>query len=279
MKIQFKNDIVTVFESALYRTTSTVADLGDLVIVTDPNWLPAEVGTIRDHVNRIAGGRPVYLFITHSDYDHIIGCGAFQDAVVVASDALSTNNNKADILAEVLNFDHSFYITRDYPIKYPEVDIKIVKDGQSLRSDRPDLQFFLASGHTEDGAILLLRDQGIILAGDYLSNIEFPFVYFHLDQYRSTLLKIKEIVLSDKSVRLLIPGHGDTAKSRAEIFERISKDLIYLDLLEMEAVTSKMPTDTANFIESYSSNPSLLAEHVKNVNNVKQMLRKDLSDI
>ena len=38
--LHFKNRSITVFQSALYKTTSAVIETKDLVLVTDPNWLP-----------------------------------------------------------------------------------------------------------------------------------------------------------------------------------------------------------------------------------------------
>jgi hydroxyacylglutathione hydrolase len=34
--IQFKNEQVTVFQSALYQTTSTVVETNDLILIIDP---------------------------------------------------------------------------------------------------------------------------------------------------------------------------------------------------------------------------------------------------
>lgn len=63
---------ITIFESALYRTTSTVFHNDDLILIVDPNWLPGEVQAVRGHVDQIKKGYPLYLLFTHSDYDHII---------------------------------------------------------------------------------------------------------------------------------------------------------------------------------------------------------------
>ena len=83
--IQYKTPAVTVFESALYRTTSAVIQTPDMVLLADPNWLPHEVAAIQQHVAAIRGSRPLYLLFTHSDYDHILGYKAFPDAQAIVS--------------------------------------------------------------------------------------------------------------------------------------------------------------------------------------------------
>ncbi|MEK4284043.1 MULTISPECIES: hypothetical protein [Ureibacillus] len=65
--IQYQDKHLTVFESQLYKTTSTVIQTEDCVIVVDPCLLPSEVDEIREHVVSMKGNRPVYLIITHSD--------------------------------------------------------------------------------------------------------------------------------------------------------------------------------------------------------------------
>ena len=45
--IQFKTPNITVFESALFRTTTTLLETDDLLLLVDPNWLPSEIENIQ----------------------------------------------------------------------------------------------------------------------------------------------------------------------------------------------------------------------------------------
>ncbi len=231
--IQFKNDQAVVFESSLFRTTSTVILTGDLLLVVDPNWLPAEVENIRRFVEFAKKERPVYLLFTHSDYDHIIGWLAFPGAKVIASQAFTQNPEKQKIVEQILAWDDEYYVTRNYPIEYPEADIEVIQDGQTFNEGNTRLTFYLAPGHNPDGIFTLvennnLTSEGAIwLAGDYLSNVEFPYIYHSSKAYEETLAKVDEI-LKKHPVRLMVTGHGDAATNAKEILQRRDESLAYI---------------------------------------------------
>lgn len=63
--------------------------------------------------------------------------------------------------------------------------------------------------------------KNIWIAGDYLSNIEIPLVDHNFNDYQNTLLKVKEVFRKFDQINLLIPGHGDLATDRTEIYKRI----------------------------------------------------------
>ena len=129
-KIQYKDTQTTVFESALFRTTSTLIETKDLVLLVDPNWLPEEIENIQQAVLRCDPSKPFFLLFTHSDYDHIIGYRAFPNAQIIASQSFVDNKNKAKIIQQINDWDDENYIKRCYPITYPAVDIVIKEEGQ-----------------------------------------------------------------------------------------------------------------------------------------------------
>ena len=82
--IQFKNTNISVFESALFRTTSTLIETDDLLLLVDPTWLPKEIEYLQLVVQRKRSAKPFFLLFTHSDYDHIIGYRAFPTAQILS---------------------------------------------------------------------------------------------------------------------------------------------------------------------------------------------------
>jgi glyoxylase-like metal-dependent hydrolase (beta-lactamase superfamily II) len=226
---------VWVFTSALYQTTSTVVQTPKTVFVVDPNWLPHEIYRIRDFVDQIKDRRKLCLLFTHSDYDHIVGYGAFHPDVVIATQAFVQNAHKDRDLANVRRFDESHYIVRDYPLLYPDVDVVISHDAQSLELDTTRLTFYLAPGHTAEGMFVLIEPQGIWIAGDYLSDIEFPLIEDSLEAYRNTLGKV-DLIMQRHHVEFLIPGHGTVEPSPLGIFQRRDRALEYLIALESHAL-------------------------------------------
>lgn len=223
---------VWVFTSALYQTTSTVLLSPSAICVVDPNWLPDEVMRIKGFVDAMKGQRKLYLLFTHSDYDHIIGYGAFTSDAVIASQAFATKQDRENDVEQVIDFDRKHDISRDYPITYPKADIIVKEDGQQLQLGEMILTFYLAQGHTDEGIFTIVEPQGIWVAGDYLSDIEFPLVGGSLSEYRLTLKKVDQILLSHQ-ISSLIPGHGSVEGSIDGIRKRRDHAMQYLDDLEM----------------------------------------------
>jgi hydroxyacylglutathione hydrolase len=236
--IKFKEGQITVFESALFRTTSTVVINDNLILVVDPNWLPQEVKEIQEFVQANRKNQPLYLLFTHSDYDHIIGYGAFSEAKVIASEAFQNNKEKEKSIDGILQFDDEYYITRDYKIEYPKSDIIVRKDGQKLQIGNTTLTFYLAPGHNPDGFFTIIEPLNIWIAGDYLSNEEFPYIYFSSRDYEQTLKKVDSI-LETHNINLLIPGHGDIAFDIEEIQKRKTENLQYISDLRASLTEGK----------------------------------------
>ncbi len=274
--IQFKNDQTVVFESSLFRTTSIVILTGDLLLVVDPNWLPAEVENIRRFVEFAKKERPVYLLFTHSDYDHIIGWRAFPDAKVIASQAFTQNPDKQKIVEQILDWDDEYYITRNYPIEYPDVDIEVQRDGQTFTEGNTRLTFYLAPGHNPDGIFTLVEDKkqvtagAIWLAGDYLSNVEFPYIYHSSLAYEATLAKVDEI-LKKHPVRLMVTGHGDAATDAKEIFQRRNESLAYIRGLR-DCLLQGRDFDTKKLWQRYRFRRGMQNFHDENI----QLMRKEI---
>lgn len=261
MKIQFQNEQLCIFESALYRTNTSVLVFEKLILLVDPNWLPEEIKTIQKHVNKVQGDKDLWLLFTHSDYDHIIACGAFKADRIIASRNFKNQVNKESILNQIKTFDEQYYIQRDYPIYYPEVDYVVEKDEQILTINEIEFHFYLAPGHTNDGIFTLIQPFGILIAGDYLSNVEFPFIYDSSRSYLKTLEKASRLVGKTK---VLIVGHGDHTQSKIEMKQRIKASKKYIEALELEVKTgTKMNLDV--LLSQYDFPNELRKSHEANL--------------
>ena len=274
--IQFKNENAIVFESALFRTTSTVVLTDDLVLVVDPNWLPDEVESIRHFVASAKQQRPIYLLFTHSDYDHIIGWQAFTGAKVIASKAFTENPEKQKVIEQILAWDDEYYITRNYPIEYPKVDLEVFANGQTFDLGSTRLTFYLAPGHNPDGIFTIVENKNwtpasaIWIAGDYLSNVEFPYIYHSSHAYENTLSKV-DFILKNHPIQLMIPGHGDVATTTAVILERQNESVLYIRDLR-KCLSEKREFDTALLWQRYQFRRGMQNFHDENV----RLIRKEL---
>jgi hydroxyacylglutathione hydrolase len=227
--IQWDNGAVTIFQSELYQTTSTIVQTPDLVLIADPCWLPGEVEEIRRYVDKILGGRPLYLLFTHSDYDHIIGYRAFPGAIVIGSRAFAAKSGteREEILEQIRAFDDEYYLRRSYEIEYPEVDCVISQEGEILDIGSTRLVFYGALGHNEDGMFTMIEPQGIMIMGDYLSDVEFPYIYHDSRLYEETIMKLDGL-MSLHEIRMFVPGHGQMTQDAGEMKRRQLKDLKYI---------------------------------------------------
>jgi len=268
--IQYKCPGLCIFESALFRTTTTVAYTDDLVLIVDPNWLPSEIKEIQRFVDEVKGDRELFLLFTHSDYDHIIGYGAFPDAKVIASKAFANNAEAQKQLDLALDFDDEYYIGRDYKLEYPRVDIEIKKDGQGLRIGDTKVIFYLSPGHNADGLFCLLKPGGIWIAGDYLSNVEFPFIYHNSSEYLNSLEKARELIQVHRP-RILIPGHGDVENSRALMLKRVEASEKYIQALR-GSIEKGIPFPVNDLWEKYKFKKSLTKCHQENEKLLKEEL-------
>ena len=255
-------DNLIVFESALYRTTSTLLRAGGIQLLVDPNWLPEEVAFIRAEVERC--GEPLYLLFTHSDYDHIIGYGAFSEATVLAGHRFVARPDRDSEVEKLRDWDDRHYIGRSYTLVYPKVDLIARGEGQPLRLGELEVLTWPAPGHTADGILTYVPAENLLLVGDYLSNLEFPFIYHSAEEYRRTLDRLEGIIRQYRP-RLLVPGHGDVATTLEEMQHRLARDRRYLNDLEILAGRAGGEPRERDWPARYPFPRGLREEHTENV--------------
>lgn len=270
--ILYKDNHTTVFQSALFQTTSTVVETPDFILVADPCWLPQEVESIRRYVDERKEDRPVYLLFTHSDYDHIIGYNAFPGSTVIGSGNMAENTEKEEIINQILRFDDSYYLTRNYKIAYPETNIQITENGQKLQLGDYTLTFYHAKGHTNDGIYTIIEPLGLWIAGDFLSDIEFPYIYSSSYDYEATL-ETSLAILGNHNIKLLVPGHGSVASNYPEINKRIKDSQLYIENTRKLLCENK-EEQTYMILRNYSFPHIMKKFHEGNIELMKKELGK-----
>jgi hydroxyacylglutathione hydrolase len=228
--IIFQKDGLTVFQSALWKTTSSVIETDDFILVVDPTWLPHEIEEIQEHVAHLRNEKDLYLLFTHGDFDHIIGYRAFPGAKVIGSKGMQEHPRKQYKLNLIQHFDSEYYVERPYSIEFPTIDIVIEEDGQQLVLGDTTLTFYLSPGHTNDGLFTLIEPMGIWITGDYLSDFELPYLFDSAKAYKETLQKAYT-VLDSHTVNVLVPGHGLTTEDEKVMKQRIELSQDYLQRL------------------------------------------------
>ena len=269
--IIYQKEIITVFQSALYQTTSTLIKLPNCLLLVDPNWLPSEIASIQQVIQQQFPTTPLYLYFTHSDFDHILAYNAFPGAQTIASHAFDVRTDKEKIVQQIIDFDEIFYIDRPYSISYPKIDFIIKEQKSILNLEGTELVFYQTPGHNSDGLFLWIPSLQIWIVGDYLSNLEFPFITFDSKAYLQTLALANQ-TLRHEAIQLMIPGHGKICFEREEIQSRIDRDIRYIETLT-NAVANQQIFDLKSFLVHYPHPNGLLNEHEKNVQQIKKELQ------
>ncbi|MEL7251338.1 MAG: MBL fold metallo-hydrolase [Bacteroidota bacterium] len=232
MKISHQDSSVIVFESELMQTTCTLIIRPDHLLLVDPNWLPSEVAFIAREVEKRRTDLPLYLLFTHSDYDHIIAYERFKaTAKLIVSQALLDNPEQTLQLEEIRNFYDQYYLQPPWPISYPQnANLVISKRKEIHQVGNSTYHFYQAPGHNPDGLLTYLVEQQVLIVGDYLCAVEFPFIYHSIKAYQQTL-KVLDELLHTQPIRLLIGGHGPVTTQKQEMLSRLADAKWYLEQL------------------------------------------------
>lgn len=283
MKIQFQNSNLIIFESELFRTTTTLLIGEQHLLLVDPNWLPNEVDFIFEIVEQLIKGKELYLYFTHSDYDHIIGYKKFVRGTTqsrptnekwktIASKNFVNSKSIESNLQQIREFDDQYYIKRDYEIEYPKIDIVISRKKEKHLFGNDKYKFYQALGHNADGLICFNQTQGILIVGDYLSNIEFPYIYESIVAYEDTL-KVLEQIIEKEDIKILITGHGDFATTKFEMNLRIKNSRSYISKLK-NLVLNAEPFPILELFERYGFPIIMKKFHDANIKLVQKELKK-----
>ena len=228
---------VIVFRSSVYSMASGLvlprpgkARAGAPALLVDPGVLPSEVMAISEELQR-AGARAALLLLTHSDWDHVSGASQFPGARVICSSAYPArvSASRREIEEEIESFATAFPSRPRPRVVIPEAGTLV--GSESLILDSPRTARAVPSpGHTSDGLALLLPDEGVLFAGDYLCALEIPFVESSFPEFRRTLARFRRLLM-EGAVHKVVPGHGpwlDAAAAR----DVLEQDDRYLASLE-----------------------------------------------
>ncbi|SCY97126.1 MBL fold metallo-hydrolase [Alkaliphilus peptidifermentans] len=268
--ILYKNKNITIFQSPIYQTNTSIIETEDMVLVIDPTTLPHEIIEIRNYVSSIRKNRPTYVLFTHSDWDHILGYNSIGDVMYIGSEKITTRDDKKRISEQIKSFDDQYYLIRDYEVGYPHIDYLVNKDGQQLKIGNTIITFYTSPGHTEDSVFTIIEPIGIFLSGDYLSDIEFPYIYSSSYAYENTMTKVDNI-LQHHSIHLLIPGHGNPTEDCQEILKRKTASLYYIHELR-SALENEDDKRADKLLEEWQF-PKIMGEYHKGN---KDLIKKEL---
>ena len=227
-----------VVTSRLWQTTATAVRSGGECLLIDSPYFPDELEILPTLLGQ-AGFEPDGLLATHADYDHLLGRLAFPGLALgvgwQTAERLRSEPGAAQ--RELRDADAEHYVARPSPLSlgaYQELPVP-----GSIEIGDAEIELHPADGHAPDGVAFFARFAGVLVCGDYLSDVEIPLIAAagSLVDYRATLARLGPLVESAETV---VPGHG-SPHSRETALRILDEDVDYLDALERGEQRPSLP--------------------------------------
>jgi glyoxylase-like metal-dependent hydrolase (beta-lactamase superfamily II) len=247
---------VVVVTSRIWQTNATALRSGGEVLLIDSPYFPDELEALPALLRQV-GFEPNALFATHADYDHVLGPVAFPGLPLGVGDhtmeRIRTSPGEAQ--RELRDEDARNYVVRERPLALGSLQSLPVPGYVEL--GEIELELHVADGHTGDGTAVFARPYGVLAVGDYLSDVEIPWISpgGALDVYRATLARLAPLV---EAAETIIPGHGLPHSSDIAL-RLLEEDLDYLDALEQGELRLPKARDTARQREIHAENLARLS--------------------
>ena len=218
-----------VVTSGFWQTNAIALRSGEEAVLIDSPYLPDELDALSGLLAG-AGFEPDGLLATHADFDHLLGRLAFPGMTLglAESSVERLQREPGGAQRALRHYDAEFYVSRPAPLALGQVQALPVP-GHVEIGDR-ELELHPAEGHTPDGMALFDRAQGLLIVGDYLSDVEIPWISEggSLADYRTTLARLAPLV---EEANTVVPGHG-APHDRETTLRLLDEDVDYLDALE-----------------------------------------------
>jgi glyoxylase-like metal-dependent hydrolase (beta-lactamase superfamily II) len=224
-----------VLTSLLWQTNAVALRAGGETMLIDSPYFPEELEALPDLLAG-AGFEPDALLATHADFDHLLGRLAFPGLALGLGEASVERLHREPGAAQrdLRDHDAQFYVERSAPLALGHVQTLPVPGSVELGEE--EIELHPAEGHTADGTALFARWCGVLVVGDYLSDVEIPMVV-SLADYRATLARLSPLVEAAETV---VPGHG-APHDRERALRVLDQDVDYLDALERGEERPRLP--------------------------------------
>jgi glyoxylase-like metal-dependent hydrolase (beta-lactamase superfamily II) len=225
---------VWVHNSQFLESKAVVVQGKDGVLLIDPGITSGEMADLANDIHEL-GQTVVVGFSTHPHWDHLLWHAKFGEAP-----RYGTTRNAADIKNLLSQADWKAQVSEmldpDLSDQIPLDDLfgkitSLPAETKQIPWDGPEVQIIEQQGHAAGSAALFIKERGVLVAGDLLSDILIPFL--ELDStdpagdYLAALQLIENIA---DDVKVFIPGHGSVGDND-ELRARIKLDRAYVQSL------------------------------------------------
>jgi glyoxylase-like metal-dependent hydrolase (beta-lactamase superfamily II) len=227
-----------VVTSRMWQTNATALRAGEEAILVDSPYFPDELEALPALLGR-AGFSVAGLLATHADWDHVLGRLAFPELALGVGEATGERLRAEPGVAQrqLREADDEHYVARPRPLALGSFQVLPVPGYVGLGPE--ELELHPAEGHTADGVAVLARRAGVLVCGDYLSDVEIPMISpgGSLRAYRATLARLAPLV---EAAERVVPGHG-SPQPRDAALRLLEEDAAYLDALERGEERPRLP--------------------------------------
>jgi glyoxylase-like metal-dependent hydrolase (beta-lactamase superfamily II) len=222
---------VYVFISDLYaEVAATVIATPDGCVVVDTLPFPQETQQVREFALRHSPRGIRYVVLTHHHADHIYGSYLLAEAELIAhrqcrqillkvgEESLEQAKAQTPALAKV-------------QLRVPQL---VFETEMLLRLGEKTIHLIHAPGHTEDGIMVHIREDKVLIAGDVITPVPLV-VRGNAEELTRSLKLIKTLNLEN-----VIQGHGGVLL-RGEIDETVDSSVAYLRIIKkkVKAIVDK----------------------------------------
>ena len=190
MKIEKIGSRGTVFtfedkESALGEYSVYLINGDNRLYLCDTHLGPKSMEPIKEYLQAQGLNKPLVIFLSHSDWDHVWGVCAFDNPLVVGHVLCAQNIIQRGPL-ELLRY-----------ASYQNGEIQLVNPNLTFDSRLffPDdgVEFIYAPGHTADSAICYDRRDSVLYVGDLVEKPQPSIGWHDLENYIDTLEYLGEL--------------------------------------------------------------------------------------
>ena len=224
---------VLVHQSELLQNNSVVVQGGPGVLLIDPGIKGSEMACLANDLREL--GQPVAAgFSTHPDWDHVLWQAELGEAPRHATarcaasmrDLLANGDWEARV-AEGLPPE----IAEEVPLELFGLITGLPAETAYIPWDGPQVRIIEHPAHAQGHAALLVEGQGVLVAGDMLSDILIPFPDLDAaDPIQDYLVGLRLLEGVADDVDVVIPGHGSVGGAD-QVRTRIQQDRAYLHAL------------------------------------------------
>jgi glyoxylase-like metal-dependent hydrolase (beta-lactamase superfamily II) len=226
-------DGILIHQSKFLQSNATVVQGHDGVLLIDPGITTDELVCLAADLAKL--GQPVVAgFSTHPHWDHLLWHPRLGNAVRYGTDVCV-----ADIQAVLSSPDWKDKVARVLP---PDIADEIPMDGlgritglpkgaATIPWDGPEVQIIEHQAHAAGHAALLVKDLGVLIAGDMLSDILMPMLNLEAEDPMGDYLSALDVLEGNAAdVEAVVPGHGAVGHEHA-LRDRIKQDRTYVEAL------------------------------------------------